>query len=198
MPQQQQEQQHSNYDLLAVFSDELKAAAAETKLLKEGFNSEEVFRLPSDFAKGGEYLDHGPNRERRDVFLQTIPSGPNPVRIVVYAIILGLVLGILLFVAHSAFASFQEPLSAIIGAIVGVIVGAVTGFFQRGRARGAIGQDLTKVPAASGSGSKKPAQSELNVIGIRLPDSENITRKSRARAILLTNGGKINRNVNRN
>jgi hypothetical protein len=194
MPQQQQEQEHANYDLLAVFSDEIKATAAETKLHKEGFNSDEVFRLPSDYAKGGEYLDHGPNRERSAVFLQTIPSGPNPVRIVAYAIILGLVLGLLMFVAHSAFASIQVPLSAIAGAIVGVILGAVLGFLQRGRTRGAIGQDLSKVPMAS----KKPTQSELNVIAIRLPEADNITRKSRARAILLTNGGKIDRSASRN
>lgn len=194
MPQQQQEQEHANYDLLAVFSDEIKATAAETKLHKEGFDSDEVFRLPSDYAKGGVYLDHGPNRERSAVFLQTIPSGPNLVRVVAYAIIFGLVLGLLMFVAHSAFASLQEPLAAIAGAIVGVIVGAVIGFLQRGRTRGAIGQDMTKVPTAS----KKPIQSELNVIAIRLPEADNITRKSRARAILLTNGGKINRSVSRN
>src|SRR5437588_10845704 len=77
MPQQQQ-QQHADYDLLAVFSDETKAEAAEAKLLKEGFTNEEVFRLASDFVKDAQFREHGPNRDRSSVFLQTTPSGPNP------------------------------------------------------------------------------------------------------------------------
>lgn len=193
MPQQEQAQQHANYDLLAVFSDEMKAESAETKLHKEGFSSDEVIRLTSDYAKESEFREHGPNRDRSAVFLQTSRSGPNLARILVYAVIFGLVFGLLLFIAHFAIASLQEPLTAIAGAIVGVIVGAVIGLLQRGRIRGAIGQDISKAPMAS----KKPAQSELNVIAIRLPEDDNITRKSRARAILLTNGGKIDRSVGR-
>ncbi|HLQ29759.1 MAG TPA: hypothetical protein VK140_11065, partial [Ktedonobacteraceae bacterium] len=60
--------------------------------------------------------------------------------------------------------------------------------------RGAIGQDLTKVNTAS----KKTAQGDMTVIAIRLPDGADLPRKSRARAILLTNGGKIDRSVGRN
>ena len=50
-----QRQQYSNFDLMAVFSDEAKAASAETKLPKEGFSEEEVFRLASDVIANGEF-----------------------------------------------------------------------------------------------------------------------------------------------
>src|SRR5438270_744547 len=119
MPQQQQ-QQHADYDLLAVFSDETKAEAAEAKLLKEGFTNEEVFRLASDFVKGGQFREHGPNRDRSSVFLQTTRSGPNPVMVILFAVIFGLVLGILMFVAHFAFAAIPEPVAAIAGVVVGI------------------------------------------------------------------------------
>ena len=39
--------------------------------------------------------------------------------------------------------------------------------------------------------------SARNAVAVRLPDSENISRKSRARAILIQNGGKIDRSVGR-
>ena len=39
---QQQQQQFADFDLLAVFSDETKAEAAEAKLHKEGFGADEV------------------------------------------------------------------------------------------------------------------------------------------------------------
>ena len=184
MPQQQQQQQYADYDLLAVFSDETKAEAAEAKLHKEGFGDEEVFRLAAEMVRGGEFREHGPNRDRSSVFLQTTRSGPNPVMIVLLAIIFGLVLGVLLFAAHFAIASIPEPIAAIAGAIVGIILGAVIGFLQGRRVRGAIGQDMTRVNTAS----KKPTQGDLNVVAIRLLDSANITRKTRARGILLTNG----------
>src|SRR5579859_3106593 len=126
MPQQQQ-QQHADYDLLALFSDEAKAAAAETKLHKAGFGEDEVFRLAAGLVSGGEFLQHGPDRQRSSVFLQTTRSGPSPVLVILLAVIFGLVLGLLLFAAHFAFAAIPEPTAAIAGAIVGVIVGAALG-----------------------------------------------------------------------
>lgn len=193
MSRQQQQQQFAEYDLLAVFNDETRAEAAETKLHKEGFSSEEVFRLASSMVKAGEFREHGPNRNRGSVFLQTRRTGPNPVLVILLAVVFGLVLGLLLFVAHFAFAAIPEPTSAIAGVVVGVILGVVIGLLQRGRVQGAIGQDMSKVVDAS----RQPAQDDLNVVAIRLPDASNITRKSRARAILLTNGGKIDRSVGR-
>jgi hypothetical protein len=193
MSRQQQQQQFAEYDLLAVFNDEARAEAAETKLHKEGFSSEEVFRLASSMVKAGEFREHGPNRNRSSVFLQTRRTGPNPVLVILLAVVFGLVLGLLLFVAHFAFAAIPEPTAAIAGVVVGVILGVVIGLLRRGRVQGAIGQDMSKVVDAS----RQPAQDDLNVVAIRLPDSGNITRKSRARAILLTNGGKIDRSVSR-
>jgi hypothetical protein len=193
MSRQQQQQQFAEYDLLAVFNDETRAEAAETKLHKEGFSSEEVFRLASSMVKAGEFREHGPNRNRSSVFLQTRRTGPNPVLVILLAVVFGLVLGLLLFVAHFAFAAIPEPTAAIAGVVVGVILGVVIGLLWRGRVQGAIGQDMSKVADAS----RQPAQDDLNVVAIRLPDSGNITRKSRARAILLTNGGKIDRSVSR-
>ncbi|MFL5662568.1 MAG: hypothetical protein ACJ8BW_14640 [Ktedonobacteraceae bacterium] len=193
MSRQQQQQQFGEYDLLAVFNDETRAEAAETKLHKEGFSSEEVFRLASSMVKAGEFREHGPNRNRSSVFLQTRRRGPNPVLVILLAVVFGLVLGLLLFVAHFAFAAIPEPTAAIAGVVVGVILGVVIGLLQRGRVQGAIGQDMSKVNATS----RQPAQDDLNVVAIRLPDSSNVTRKSRARAILLTNGGKIDRSVGR-
>ncbi len=188
-----QKQQFADFDLLAVFSDETKAEAAEAKLHKEGFGADEVFRLASSVVKNGEFLDHGPNRNRSSVFLQTRRAGPNPALVVLFAVIFGLVLGALLFVSHFAVAAIPEPTSAIAGVIVGVILGAALGLLRRGRVLGAIGQDMTKVNPTS----KKPSQDELTVVAVRFPAAENITRKSRARAILLTTGGKIDRSVGR-
>ncbi|HEV7235039.1 MAG TPA: hypothetical protein VGN15_02590 [Ktedonobacteraceae bacterium] len=192
---QQQQQQFADFDLLAVFSDETKAEAAEAKLYKEGFGADEVFRLASSVVKNGEFREHGPNRDRSSVFLQTRRAGPSPVLVVLFAVIFGLVLGGLLLVAHFAVAAIPEPTSAIAGAIVGVILGATIGLLRRGRVQGAIGQDMTKVVA--NSAGKKPSQEERTVVAVRFPDADNITRKSRARAILLTTGGKIDRSVGR-
>src|SRR5712692_6126526 len=100
---QQQQQQSAEYDLLAVFNDESKADAAEAKLHKEGFGENEVYRLTSAAIVGGQFREHGPNRERRNVFLQTTRTRPNLVMVILLAVILGLVLGIVLFVAHFAF-----------------------------------------------------------------------------------------------
>ncbi len=188
-----QQQQHADYDLLAVFGDESKADAAEAKLHKEGFSGEEVFRLTSESVVGGQFREHGPNRERRNIFLQTMRTGPNPVAVVLLAVILGLVLGGATFAAHFAFATLPVIPATLVGAVVGVVLGVILGLLQRGRERGAIGQDVTQVGVAS----RKPAQEERTVIALRLPNADNIVRKSRARAILLNNGGKIDRSVGR-
>ncbi len=188
-----QQQQSADYDLLAVFNDENKADAAEAKLHKEGFGENEVYRLTSGAVVGGQFREHGPNRERRNVFLQTTRTGPNPVMVILLAVILGLILGIVLFVAHFAFPALPEPAATVAGIVVGIVLGAIVGLLQRGRVRGAIGQDVTKVSTAN----KLPTPGERTVIALRLPDSDNITRKSRARAILLNNGGKIDRSVGR-
>src|SRR5947209_7769127 len=105
---QQQQQQFADFDLLAVYSDEMKAEAAEAKLHKEGFGENEVFRLASSAVKGGEFREHGPNRNRSEIFLQTRRAGPNPVVVVLLAVIFGLVLGVLLLVAHFAVAAIPE------------------------------------------------------------------------------------------
>jgi hypothetical protein len=190
---QQQQQQFSEFDLLAAFSDEAKAAAAETKLHKEGFSEEEVFRLASDVIANGQFREHGPSRDRSSVFLQTTRSGPNPVTVVLLAVICGLVLGGLMLAAHFAFPPIPELTGVVAGVIVGIILGAAIGLLRRGRVRGAIGQDLTK----ANTSSKKPGQEEKTVVAVRLPDAEDISRRSRARAILLTNGGKLDRSVGR-
>lgn len=196
------QQQPAEYDLLAVFSDETTAETATTKLRGAGFSDEEIFRVTP--GSGGEFREHGPNVNRRDVFLQTRRRGPNPLLILFLAIALGIIFGggvfvvalILFFAIHIAF--FVLPTDLLIGgigAVIGVIVGAVTGVRRGGRTIGNIGQDMSKVntparvvPAPSGT---------RNAVAVRLPDSENISRKSRARAILIQNGGKIDRNVGR-
>lgn len=193
---QQQQQQHADYDLLAVFNDEAKAEAAESKLHKEGFGNEEVFRLPAGVAQKGQFREHGPNRERSAVFLQTSQRGPSPVLVVLLAVLFGLILGILLFVAHFAFAAIPEPTAAIAGVIVGIIVGAVVGLLRRGPVQGDIGQNTSRANAAPASAAA--TQGNLRVVALRLLDPENVARKSRARAILLTNQGKIDRSVGRN
>src|SRR5437870_567344 len=149
MPQQQQQQQHADYDLLAVFSDETKAEAAETKLHKEGFSNEEVFRLAADYARDAQFREHGPNRDRGVVFLQTTRTGPGPVLVILLAVIFSLVLGLLLFVAHFAVAAIPEPTTAIVGVIVGLILGAAVAFLFGSRVRGSIGQDIAKTNPTS-------------------------------------------------
>jgi hypothetical protein len=188
-----QKQQFSDFDLLAVFGDESKAEAAETKLHKEGYSEEEVFRLAADVIANGEFREHGPNRDRSSVFLQTRRSGFSPIIVILLAVIFGLVLGGLALLAHTAFPSIPLLTGTLVGVVVGVILGATIGLLRRGPVRGAIGQDMTKVSGAS----KKPGQEERTVVAVRLPDADDVPRKSRARAILLTSGGKIDRSVGR-
>jgi len=189
-----QQQQQMDYDLLAVFDSESDADAADAKLHKEGFGDDEVFRLAAGSVAGGQFREHGPSRERSSVFLQTTRTGPNPVTVILLAIVFGLVLGAVMFgVAEFAIKTLSIPLAILAGVVAGIIVGAILGLLRRGRVRGAIGQDLSKASAPA----KKPEQEARTVIAIRLPDPENISRKSRARAILINNKGKIDRSVGR-
>jgi len=188
-----QQQQNAEYDLLAVFSDESKADAAETKLHKEGFGEDEVYRLTSRAIVGGEFREHGPNRERRDVFLQTSRGGPNPAVVVLLAVLCGAILGGVLFVARFAIPTLPEIPATLGGVAAGIVLGIILGLLMRGRERGAIGQNLARTSTTN----KRAGPEERNVIAVRLPDAENIARKSRARAILLNNGGKLDRSVGR-
>lgn len=192
---QRQQQQQADYDLLAVFSDETKAESAEDKLHKEGFGSDEVFRLAADMVRAGEFREHGPKSDHSAVFLQTTRSGPNPATVVLLAIIFGVVLGLLAFAAHFAFSAIPELIGTLVGVVIGIIIGAVIGLLRRGPVRGNIGQDVARTGAAPAV--KKPSQDARTVVALRFPDPDNITRKSRARAILLNNGGKIDRSVGR-
>ena len=195
----QQQQQHEQFDLLAVFPEESKADAAESKLHKEGFNEEEVFRMAEGSVGQGEYREHGPNRDRSSVFLQTTRARPSLALVVLFAVIFGIVLGGISFgVVDFSLKSLSVPLTTLLGVLVGIILGTILGLTRKGRVRGAIGQDLTKVKPAD-TPAKKPAASAgaLTVVAVRLPDPENIGRKSKARAILLNNGGKIDRSVGR-
>jgi len=189
----QQQQQPAEYDLLAVFPDEGQAETAASKLRKEGFGDEEVYQLPRGLVGSGQFREHGPNQARSEFFLQTQRSGPNPLLVVTFAIITGLILGGLTFAASFALPTLPEPVTIIIGAAIGLILGAILGLFRRGRVRGAIGQTVPPAKVTSTS----PPSGGLTVVALRLADPENISRMSRARAILLNNQGKIDRSVGR-
>jgi len=103
------------------------------------------------------------------------------------------ILGGVLFVAHFAFPALPEIPATVGGVVVGIVLGIILGLLMRGRVRGAIGQDLSRTSTAN----RRAGPEERNVIAVRLPDAENIARKSRARAILLNNGGKLDRSVGR-
>ncbi len=190
----QQQEQHMDYDLLAVFSNQADADNAESKLHKENYGDDEVFRLAGDSVVGGQFREHGPDRNRSSVFLQTTRQRSNPALVIVLAIVCGLVLGAVMFaVADFAIQSHPILLATLAGVVVGAIVGIIAGLARRGPVRGAIGQDLAKIntPAI------KPDQEAQTVIAIRLLDPDNISRKSKARAILINNKGKIDRSVGR-
>jgi hypothetical protein len=193
----QQQQQHANFDLLAVFSEESKADAAEAKLRKEGFGDDEVFRLAPGTVGRGEFREHGPNRDRSSIFLQTTRSGPSPVVVALFALIFAVIFGVISFgVVDFGLKSVPLLPAILIGVLVGVVVGTLLGLTRRGRVRGAIGQALSQGKPAE-TPAKKPAETgrQRTVVAVRLPDPENISRKSKARAILLNNGGKIDRSV---
>lgn len=188
------QQPQMEYDLLAVFNNESDADAAEAKLHKEGFGDEEVFRLLAGAVGGGQFREHGPNRYRSSVFLQTTRTGPNPVTVILLAVVFGVLFGAVMFgVAEFAIKTSPVLLATLAGVVVGVVLGAILGLLRKGPVRGAIGQDLSKVSAPA----TKPVQGAHTVIAIRLPDPENISRRSRARAILINNRGKIDRSVGR-
>ncbi|MBO0778807.1 MAG: hypothetical protein J2P37_08255 [Ktedonobacteraceae bacterium] len=190
--QQQQQQQHADYDLLAVFSNETKADAATAKLHKEGFGQDEVYQLTEGSAGQRTFRVHGPNQRRGDYFLQTRRSGPNPIVVVLFALIFAIVLGGVGFGASTALPQMlPEPATLLGAAIVGLVLGAITGFGRRGRVRGAIGQ------AQVSQEGQQPVKGARNVVALRFNDPDNISRKSRARAILLNNEGKIDRSVGR-
>ncbi len=188
------QQQQMNYDLLAVFNNESDADAAETKLHKEGFGDDEVFRLTADSVTGGQFREHGPDRDRSAVFLQTARPRPNPVTVILLAIVFGLLVGAIMFgVADFAIKALQVLPATLAGVVVGIILGAILGLLRRGPVRGAIGQDMSRVNIPS----RRPEQGARTVIAVLLPDPENISRKSKARAILLNNRGKLDRSVGR-
>jgi hypothetical protein len=188
------QQQEMDYDLLAVFNNQNDADNAESKLHKENYGDDEVFRLAASTVVGGQFREHGPDRDRSSVFLQTTRQGPNPTLIILLAIIFGLILGGVMFgVAEFAIQSHPVLVATLAGVVVGVILGVIVGLLRRGPERGAIGQDVSKVNAPA----KIPEQEAQTVIAIRLQDPDNISRKSKARAILINNKGKIDRSVGR-
>ena len=188
------QQQEMEYDLLAVFNNQSDADNAESKLRKENYGDDEVYRLAGSSVVGGQFREHGPDRDRSSVFLQTTRPGPNLTLILLLAIVFGMVLGGVMFgIADFAIQSHPILLATLAGVVVGVILGVIVGLLRRGPVRGAIGQDLSKVNAPA----MKPEHGAQTVIAIRLQDPENISRKSKARAILINNKGKIDRSVGR-
>jgi hypothetical protein len=150
------QQQEMDYDLLAVFNNESEADAADAKLRKEGFGDDEVFRLTAGTAVGGQFREHGPDRERSSVFLQTTRQGPNPVTVILLAIVFGLILGGVMFgAAELAIKTVPVLVATLAGVVVGIIAGAILGLLRKGPVLGAIGQDLSKVSAPA----KKPGPS---------------------------------------
>ncbi len=190
----QQQEQQMDFDLLAVFSSQVDADNAASKLHKENYGDDEVFRLSGSSVVGGQFREHGPDRDRSSVFLQTTRQGPSPVLMFVLAIVFGIVLGAVMFaVADFAIQSHPILLATLAGVVVGVILGVIVGLLRKGPVRGAIGQDLSKASTPP----KNPEQEAQTVIAIRLLDPDNISRKSKARAILINNKGKIDRSVGR-
>jgi hypothetical protein len=192
------QQQVSDYDLLAVFPDEQHAEAATAKLRKEGFGDSEVFQLAAGAAGKGEFREHGPNRNRREVFLRTERTGPNLLLVVLLAIALGIVIGgigfalpLLVLTLHLAFFGVAEPITGIAASALGIIIGAIIGLSRGGRVRGAIGQDTAKASTSS------PVQGARTMVALRFADRDNTIKNSKARAILINNEGKIDRSIGR-
>src|SRR5579863_408387 len=158
------QQQHMNFDLLAVFNAESDADVAETKLQKEGFGENEVIRMTADSVSGGQFREHGPNRDRSSVFLQTTRVRPRPATVILFAVLSGIILGAVMFgVTDYAISSHPVLIGTLAGVVVGIILGAILGLTRKGRVRGAIGQDLTKVNTARA----EPATEARTVIAIR-------------------------------
>src|SRR5579883_2212521 len=159
MCMQQQQQQQPGYDLLAVFPSETQADTAASKLHKEGFTDDEVYQMDPGQRKG-EFREHGPNTARRDIFLQTQRSGPNPALIIFLAVVCGLLVAALTFAATFVI-PLPEPTTLLIGAAVGIVLGIIIGLLRRGRVRGAIGQ-ATPPPT-----SPKAAAGARTVVALR-------------------------------
>src|SRR5579864_609800 len=187
----QQQQQSADYDLLAVFPDEPKAAETTEKLYKAGFTEDEVHQIASGSVGSGQFREHGPDRARADYFLQKQRSGPHIGLVVSLALIFALIFGGLTFVSTFAVSRLHVGYIFLIGAVIGLFLGTMLGLFRRGRLRGDIGQKTTAPP------TPKQVQAARNVVALRFADPDNISRRSRARAILLNNQGKIDRSVGR-
>jgi hypothetical protein len=186
-----QQQQSAEYDLMAVFPDETKAIQATEKLHKAGFAEDEVHQITAGSLGSGVFHVHGPDYNRPDVFLQVQRSGPNPVLVIVFALIFALVLGGLTFVSTFALPKLHVGYVFLIGAAIGLVLGAILGLLRRGRVRGDIGQKTASTP------DPKQMQSARNAVALRFTDPDNISRRSRARAILINSQGKIDRSVGR-
>jgi hypothetical protein len=192
------QQQGSDYDLLAVFPDEQHAEAATAKLRKEGFGDSEVFQLAAGAAGKGEFREHGPNRNRREVFLRTQRTGPNLLLVILLAVALGILIGgigfalpLLALVLHLALFSVAEPITGVVASVLGVVIGAIIGLSRRRRLRGAIGQNTVQASAPSS------VQGACTAVALRFADPDNTIKNSKARAILINNEGKIDRSVGR-
>jgi hypothetical protein len=187
----QQQQQSADFDLVAVFPDEPKATEATDKLHKAGFTEDEVHQIASGSVGSGEFREHGPDRSRADYFLQTKRSGPNLWFVVSLALVGALIFGALTFVSTFALPNLHVGTVFVIGAVIGLILGATMGLFRRGRVRGNIGQKTTTPP------TPRQVQSARNIVALRFADPDNVSRKSRARAILINGQGKIDRSIGR-
>ena len=184
-----QQQQSASYDLLAVFPDETKADSAAAKLHKEGFSDEEVHQLSAGSIGSGQFREHGPNRARRDLFLQTQRTGLAPVSVILLVLILGLLGAGFTFVATFALPPLHTITVFLIGAAIGIALGIILGLRQRSRVRGNIGQ------RSPNQATTLLSPNARIVVALRFVDPDNISRKSRARAILLNNQGKIDRSI---
>ncbi len=187
----QQQQQSADYDLLAVFPDEPKATETTEKLHKAGFTEDEVHQMTSGSVGSGQFREHGPDRGRANYFLQKQRSAPHLGLVAGLALIFALIFGGLTFVSTFAISSLHVGYIFLIGALIGLLLGAMIGLLRRGRMRGDIGQKTTSPP------TPKQVQAARNVVALRFVDPDNVSRKSRARAILLNNQGKIDRSVGR-
>lgn len=202
------QQQQTDYDLLAVFPDETQANAAVNKLQSAGYSSDEIFQLQAGSVSGGTFREHGPNSSRNQYFLQQTRTRPSTLLILLFAVAFAIVLGgvgfalaLILVIALLHTFVILEPITAIAGAIIGLIVGAFTAIQRGTRVRGNIGQNAnrrtTPTPVPAPATATTTAQSAKTVVAIRLPDPDDIKRQSQARAILVQNKGKIDRNVGR-
>src|SRR5260370_22752619 len=125
-------QQQMNFDLLAVFNAESDADAAESKLHKEGFGDDEVFRMTAGSVSGGQFREHGPDRDRAAVFLQTSSSGPNPVTVILLAVVFGVLLGAVMFgITDFAIASHPVLIGTLAGVVVGIMLETLLGLQPR-------------------------------------------------------------------